>query len=36
MSAEHVRAIEIMEESKRRLNNTLRGLKEFHVRSLRD
>ena len=34
--ARHVRAIEILEEPKRRLNNTLRGLKEFRVRSLRD
>lgn len=34
--ARHVRAIEILEEPKRRINNTLRGLKEFQVRFLRD
>jgi cytochrome P450 len=34
--ARNVRAIEIIEEPKRRLNNTLRGLKEFRVRFLRD
>ncbi len=34
--ARHVRAIEIQEEPKRRLNNTLRGLKEFRIRFVRD
>jgi 4-methoxybenzoate monooxygenase (O-demethylating) len=34
--ARHVRAIEIRDEPKRRPNNTLRGLKEFRIRFLRD